>query len=176
MARTYLPRFIPIDVSGSVMAVTSSMPFPSGTSGFVVGGIDNGNIVRFLKVDQFGALIVTGSLQVNTGSVTVNVTSSGGGGSSQPNAPSATRNRVTMLTSSFIALTSNSSRAGAVLFNDSPSDALVSFGPTCGYDDGFTYYLPSYSTLEFPSPVYSGVVSALSTTQTGSLRVTEITY
>lgn len=71
-------------------------------------------------------------------------------------------------------LAANASRSGGILYNDSSASAYVKYG-TGASTSSFTYKMGANSSQEFPIPMYSGLVTAVWDTATGSMRVTEVT-
>jgi len=74
------PAVVLVDVSGSLMAVTSSLKIPVGMTGLLFAGVGSDGIVRYPQIDSTSALRITGSAGI-TGSVSitspVTVTSTG---------------------------------------------------------------------------------------------------
>lgn len=71
-------------------------------------------------------------------------------------------------------IAANVSRIGAIIYNDSSSALYVKFGATAS-TSSYTYKVSGGGTLEFPEPVYTGIVDGIWDTATGNARVTEIT-
>jgi hypothetical protein len=64
------PTSLLVDVSGSLMAVTSSVKI-TGQTGLIVAGVGSDGNIRFVDVDTNRALKVTGSISTNSGPVSV---------------------------------------------------------------------------------------------------------
>jgi hypothetical protein len=122
-----------------------------------------------IAVDQFGR-ILTAPLPASTNNIgDVDV-------ASLPNAATATLSNVATSTSSAQLLALNTSRKGAVIYNDSLAALYVKFG-TSATSSSFTYYLAAGATLELPtSPgLYTGRIDGILASSTGTARVTELT-
>lgn len=102
-----------------------------------------------------------------------------------PNSPpalntsgTATLSTVAGSASSVTILAANTSRKMAAVFNDSTHAAAVlylSFGSTASTTN-YTVQIASGSYYEFPTPIYTGVVDGLwSSNTTANARVTEFT-
>lgn len=89
-------------------------------------------------------------------------------------ASSATLSNVAASASSVTLLASNANRVGATIVNDGAAVLYVKFGATASATS-YSYRVEPYGTLEFPEPVYPGVVDGLWTSATGSARCTEMT-
>lgn len=75
--------------------------------------------------------------------------------------------------SSVTVLAANTARQGAVFVNDSTAIAYMKFGSTAS-TTSFTYKMAADATVEVPFG-YTGIVTALWASATGSMRATEIT-
>jgi hypothetical protein len=72
-------------------------------------------------------------------------------------------------------LASNASRKGMMIHNDSPVTLYVKFGATAS-STSFTVKMPADSYYEMPSPIYTGQIDGIwSSDSTGSARITELT-
>lgn len=72
-------------------------------------------------------------------------------------------------------LASNTSRKGAVIFNDSSAILYVKFGATAT-TSSFTYRVNPYQTLEIKGEMlYTGRIDGIWASATGNARVTELT-
>lgn len=81
---------------------------------------------------------------------------------------------ISATTSSVILLASNPNRKMAVVVNDSATGTLfVKFGQTASASS-YTYQLSPGSTLEFPTPTFTGRVDGVWSAAIGAARVTEI--
>lgn len=77
--------------------------------------------------------------------------------------------------SSVTLLSSNSSRLGAVIFNDSSAILYVKLGTTASTTD-FTYRINPYQTLEIGANfLYTGRIDGIWASATGNARITELT-
>lgn len=87
----------------------------------------------------------------------------------------STLSNVSASASSVTVLASNASRKSAVLYNDSTVTCYIKFGSTASATS-FTYLLPAGSTLIIDaSPVYTGIITGIWASATGTMRVTELT-
>ena len=68
------PAVVLVDVSGSLMAVTSSLKIPIGMTGLLFAGVGPDGIVRYPQIDSNVALKVTGSVGITN---QLSVTSTG---------------------------------------------------------------------------------------------------
>ena len=90
-------------------------------------------------------------------------------------AATATLANVAGATSSQTLLAANTLRLGAVIMNDSAATLYVKFGSTAS-TTSFTYLLTAAATLELPTnAVYTGIITGIWASATGSARVTELT-
>ena len=72
-------------------------------------------------------------------------------------------------------LASNTSRKGAVIFNDSSAILYVKFGATAT-TSSFTYRVNPYQTLEIKGEMlYTGIIEGIWASATGNARITELT-
>ena len=75
-------------------------------------------------------------------------------------------------------LSSNTSRRGAIIFNDDTAmtgaTLYVKFGTTAATND-FTVALAPQTYLVLPQPTYTGRIDAIASAATGSARITEFT-
>jgi len=89
--------------------------------------------------------------------------------------PTATLSNVSGSAVSVTLLALNTNRESAILVNDSTSACYVKFGSTAS-TTSFTYKLRSGDTLIIDgTPVYTGIITAIWDTATGTMRVTELT-
>lgn len=93
---------------------------------------------------------------------------------SGPVVGTSTLSNVSASASSVTVLASNSSRLGAVFYNDSTETCYLKFGSTAS-STSFTYKLLTGEALVIKSPVYTGIVTGIWVSATGSMRVTELT-
>lgn len=71
-------------------------------------------------------------------------------------------------------LASNTSRKGAIVYNDSTSGAYLKYGATAT-STSFTYWVPAGAIWEMPTrPLYTGIIDIIWMTATGSARTTEL--
>ena len=90
-------------------------------------------------------------------------------------AATATLANVAGSASSVTLLAANTGRLGAVIVNDSAATLYIKFGSTASATS-FTYLLTAAGTLELPTnAVYTGIITGIWTSATGSARVTELT-
>jgi hypothetical protein len=90
-----------------------------------------------------------------------------------PGAGTATLTNVSGSASSVSLLAANAARRGAIIYNDSTAILYVKFG-TAASTTSYTYLLVAGATVEFPRPVYTGVVHGIWASATGAARVTEV--
>jgi hypothetical protein len=94
-----------------------------------------------------------------------------------PNNPKSTTAALTSVAgsvSSVTLLAANTPRQAAVIVNDSTAFLYVKFGSSAS-TSSYTYRLFPYATLEFPQPVYNGIVTGIWSSATGNARMTEMT-
>ena len=90
-------------------------------------------------------------------------------------AATATLANVAGSASSVTLLAANASRLGAVIMNDSSASLYVKFGSTAS-TTSFTYLVVAGGTVELPTnAVYTGIITGIWASATGSARVTELT-
>lgn len=98
----------------------------------------------------------------------------GGGSTGTPTATAAALSSVAGSASSVSLLAANSSRKGATIFNDSTANLYVAFSATAS-TTAFTVKIVGGGYYELPSTaVWTGAVSGIWDTATGSARVTEL--
>jgi len=131
--------------------IRTGIAVPSGQPGFMVLGSDGTN-TRYLKVDATGALQTTANAAPAT----------------------ATLSNVAASITSVTLLASNTSRVGAMIFNDSSAVLYVKFGSSAS-STSFVVRLNSNAYYELPAPCYTGIVTGIWASATGSARVTETT-
>lgn len=103
------------------------------------------------------------------------ITSFGGSGGSTTTAATATLANVSGSASSVTLLASNSSRLAAVIVNDSTAILYVKHGSTAS-TTSYTYQLQAGDQLELPvNPIYTGIITGIWASATGSARTTELT-
>lgn len=100
----------------------------------------------------------------------VNAASAGGG---ETPADTATLSNVASSDSNGTLLAANLDRRGATIVNDSTQILYVKFGATASATS-YTYKLIAGATLEFPAPIYQGIVDGIWVAANGAARVTEI--
>lgn len=88
----------------------------------------------------------------------------------------ATLSNVSTSTASATLLASNTSRKGAVIYNDAATTLYINFGATAS-STAFTYLLLTGETLEIPGAnvLYTGAINGILASSTGTARVTELT-
>ena len=89
-------------------------------------------------------------------------------------AQTGTTSSVADSASSAQMLAANTSRLGAVFFNDSPAVAYVKCGTTASSTD-FTYRMDPYGTMEIPFGFQGRIDAIWASDQSGSMRITEFT-
>ena len=90
-------------------------------------------------------------------------------------ATTATLSNVPGSASSVTLLALNTARLSAVIYNDSTAILYVKFGSTAS-TTSYTYQLQANMTLELMQiPMYTGIITGIWASATGSARVTEIT-
>jgi hypothetical protein len=120
----------------------------------VIHGLNSGGGGTFVdvKVNPSGSLETNNTLKTYATSAVTNV------------AASATN--VTLLAS-------NTSRVGAMFFNDSTSAAYLKLGATAS-TSSFTVKMASNSYYELPIPIYTGIIDCIWDSATGNMRITQI--
>jgi hypothetical protein len=90
-------------------------------------------------------------------------------------AATATCTNVNGNASSVSLLASNSSRKGAMFFNDSTAVLYLKFGTTAS-TTSYTVQIPSNGYYEMPGPkIYSGAIDGIWSAANGAVRITELT-
>jgi hypothetical protein len=89
-------------------------------------------------------------------------------------ASTATLSNVAASATNVTLLSSNSSRLGAMVFNDSSATLSLKFGATAT-STSFTVQVPPGGYFEFPQPIYTGIVDGIWDSATGNARLTEMT-
>lgn len=93
---------------------------------------------------------------------------------SGPVVTTSTLSNVSASASSVTLLASNSSRLGAEFYNDSTEACYLKFGSTAS-STSFTHKLAAGDAIIIKPPVYTGIVTGIWGSATGTMRVTEIT-
>jgi hypothetical protein len=86
----------------------------------------------------------------------------------------ATLSNISASASSTSVLSSTPGRKGASFYNDSSADCFLKYG-TSASATSFTVKLTPGSFASMDTPVYTGAITAIWTSATGTLRVTEMT-
>lgn len=77
--------------------------------------------------------------------------------------------------SSVTLLEANTSRLGAIVYNDSGADLYLKYGSSAS-TTSFTYFVQANSPWEMPpGAVYTGIITGVWSSATGAARVTELT-
>jgi hypothetical protein len=114
---------------------------------------------------------ISGTISLPTGAATETTVSSILG---KYTAATATLSNVAASATSVTVLALNASRESAIFYNDSTSACYLKFGSTAS--TSFTYKLRAAETLIVDGiPVYTGIVTGIWDSATGSMRVTELT-
>ena len=100
------------------------------------------------------------------------ITSFGSGSSTPP--PNAVLTNVTVSTTSAVLLAANVNRRRFIIYNDSGRHVFVAFAATAS-STSFTVDLPNNGFYEGELHDYTGVISGVTQSGTGPVRVTEIT-
>ena len=87
----------------------------------------------------------------------------------------ATASNVSSSASSVTILASNSSRKGAMLYNDSNSKLYLLFGSGTASTTNYTVQLASGTYYEVPFPCFTGQLTGIWASANGAARVTELT-
>lgn len=87
----------------------------------------------------------------------------------------ATKTSVAAAASDTALLSSNSSRKGAVFFNDGGAIMYLSYGSGAASTSSYTVQVPANGYFELPpEPIYTGAVRAIWSSATGNVRITEM--
>ncbi len=86
----------------------------------------------------------------------------------------STLSNVSASTSTVTILAANTARRDAYIFNDSTATMYLAFASTAS-TTAYTLQLQSYQGYEFNNAVYTGALSAVWSSATGTARVTQIT-
>jgi hypothetical protein len=93
---------------------------------------------------------------------------------SSPTSGTATLSNVAASATTVSILASNASRKGAIIQNDSSSAMYLAYAATAS-TTAYTVKIPANTGFEMPiTPVYTGAMSAVWDTATGSARITEL--
>lgn len=83
-----------------------------------------------------------------------------------------TQTSVSVLATSFTVLAANTARRSATVENNGAADVLLHFGATASSTDYMVTLAPG-EYYEFDNPMYTGIVTAIGSSATGTLRVTQ---
>jgi len=86
----------------------------------------------------------------------------------------STLTNVTASTTSANLVASNSSRKGLSIYNDAGRNIYVKFGSTAS-TTSFTMRMSDNTYYEMPQPIYTGTIDVITSSGSGSVRVTELT-
>jgi len=87
----------------------------------------------------------------------------------------ATKTSVAAAASDTALLSSNSSRKGALFFNDGGAIMYLSYGSGAASTSSYTVQVPANGYFELPpEPIYTGAIRAIWSSATGNVRVTEL--
>ena len=131
----------------------------STVKAYVVAGTD-GARNQALKIDASGELQVD---VLTMPSVTIVA----------PSVSTTTLSRPSNSASSFVVLASNTSRKGAIIYNDSTTNCYVKFGATAS-TSSYTVKLFATDTYVMDPPIYTGAIDGICDAASGSLQVTEL--
>lgn len=147
------PDVVLYDSSSNALAVQNATALPASTPALMIAGSD-GYVSRYVAVDSVGKLIIVGAVTL-------------------PKSTSTATNSVSASASNVTLLSSNSSRLGATIWNDSTTATLyVKLGTTASTSDYTAQLYPSgYYELPYN---YSGRVDGIWTAAVGSAKVTEL--
>lgn len=157
-----------VTVTGTV-AATQSGTWTTARSWTLASGTDS---VAAVQSGTWNITNISGTVSLPTGAATETTLSALNGKFSSA---TATLTNVAASLTSVTLLASNSSRKGAILYNDCSLPCYVKFGSTAS-TTSFTVYLTANSHLILDSnPVYTGIITGIWTTVVGNMRVTELT-
>ena len=86
----------------------------------------------------------------------------------------ATLTQPTVTNASSVILAANPARRQAIIVNNTGSKIFIAFGPTAS-SVAFTHELPNNQIYETPLNGYTGDISAIKPSGSGTVRITEIT-
>ncbi len=86
----------------------------------------------------------------------------------------ATLTNVSSSATTVSLLASNTSRKGAIIFNDSTAVLYLKFGTTASLTS-YTVQIPSNGYFELPLPVFMGAMDGIWASANGAARITELT-
>lgn len=154
--------------TGAVVVSSSALPTGAATE-VTLASIDS-------KITAVNTGAVTVSAALPAGANTIGaVTQSGTWTVQAANTATSTLSNVSSSASNVTLLSSNSSRKGATIFNDSSSALYVKFGATSS-TTSFTVKIAAGGYFEVPGPaVYTGILDGIWDSVSGAARVTEIT-
>ena len=107
------------------------------------------------------------------GAGVTNVNAAGGGGGGSGTIDSAVVSSVAAATSSTTLLVASGNRGGALFVNDSTSPAYLKLG-TVASPTSYTTLLAPNGYYQLDYPIYTGEITAIWTSATGSMRITEL--
>lgn len=154
--------------TGAVVVSSSALPTGAATEA-TLASIDS----KITAVNT-GAVTISAALPAGTNTIGA-VTQSGTWTVQAANTATSTLSNVSASASNVTLLSSNSSRKGATIFNDSSSALYVKFGTTSS-TTSFTVKIAAGGYFEIPGPtVYTGILDGIWDSASGAARVTEIT-
>ena len=192
----------PLPISGTVTANAGTGPWPvtdnggsltvDGTvtatlpanSGVDIGDVTVNNAAGAAAVniqDGGNSITVDGTVTANAGTGPWPITDNGGSitddgtvTAAEPQPASSSVSRVAVTAANITLASSNTSRKGLVVYNESGT-VYIKLGTTASSTD-YTYRLTSDQSLELPFPIYTGRIDAIrSAAGTSQNQVTELT-
>lgn len=150
--------------SASIVAHFSSNPTQMRSIGATVVGVGT-------------AGTPSGNLLTIQGHTSGTAVKTDGSATTQPVSMAASTGTLSSVSSSATSVTllsSNSSRKGAVVFNDSAQVLYVGLTSSAVSSSSFSYKVSAGGTLELATPYYTGQINGIWAAASGSARITEL--
>lgn len=164
-------------VGGGTEATAQRVTIASDSTGLLSVDDNGGSLtvdgtVAATQSGTWNITNVSGTVSLPTGAATETTSASILG---KYTSATSTLSNVAASATSVTLLALNASRESAIFYNDSTSACYVKFGSTASATS-FTYKLRAAETLIVDGiPVYTGIVTGIWDSATGSMRVTELT-
>jgi hypothetical protein len=152
-----------VGVTGTVAATQSTSPWVTSRNWVLQGSTDSVGVTGTVTAARSWVLQGSTDSVGVTGTVTT----------SAPSVASASVSRVANSASNFTLVSSNASRKGLFLYNDSSTNCYVKFGATAT-TSSFTVKMFSTDTYIMDPPAYTGIVDAICDAASGSTQVSEL--
>lgn len=165
-------------VSGTAVSVGNGTT-DAGTQRVTLSSDSTGQVKLATGTNTIGAL--TANQSINAAQVAGNATSTDSGTSGSgtqriinAGAATGTKSNVAGSASSVTILASNTSRKGAVIYNDSTALLYLDLSGGTASSSSYSVQMPANSYFELPGPtIYNGAITGIWTSAAGNARVTE---